>query len=574
MIDLYGDELRYCHGKECWYFWDGKRWAVAKSGELTRYAAEVARSIAIESGLACNNSQISKVLNHARSSQSQQRLKAMVELAQDFRPCPVAVDELDADPWKFNCLNGTLNLKTGDLEPHSQDDLISKIAPVKYDPKARYTEWLRFLRRITGNNKALIRYLRRMVGYSLTGSCREHALFILWGKGANGKSTMMLAIQSVMGDYATQAPPDLLAARRNGPGNPFDVADLHGSRLVVDSEVAQNMRMDEAKAKRLTGSDRVKARHIYKDFFEFDPTFKIVIAANDKPKVHGDDDAIFRRLHLVPFTVQIPPEQQDKHLPEKLKAEASGILRWALGGCLEWARDGLQSPACVVDATKEYRSEMDAVGTFIDEACELGKGLEIQASKLYEAYEDWASRSGFDAMTRTMFGKTVKKRGFKTKRGSRGHRVYLGINSKLLDEDDPSNCSNTPVDPNQPPSPPMSLVPCRYDVKDPLSQYLKEWAYAGPQLKMNVALVRSNYNGWAEGEGFDKYDSTDKLVDALRKRGWSVELDEGLVSHVLGISFHLSTSDLGGPRIVSLNDYWIDIPPEDTEQNFTELLEV
>ncbi len=377
LVDMFGHELRYSHAKERWYYWDGRRWAWARSGELTRYAAKVARSIAVEAGLACNSQHSGKVLHHARSSQNQLRLKAMIELARDLLPIPVAVDALDADPWKFNCLNGTIDLKTGMLLPHNPVDLISKIAPVAYEPKAKYTGWLRFLRRITDNDKQLIRYLRRVVGYCLTGCCTEHALFIFWGKGANGKSTFFIVIQNMMGEYAMQAPPDLLAARRQGPGHPCDVADLHGSRLAVDSEVSQNMRMDEAKAKRLTGADRIKARHLFKDFFEFEPTFKLAAAVNDKPKVPGDDDAIWRRMHFIPFVVQIPVDQQDKNLAEKLRQEAAGILRWAVEGCREWARVGLQPPDCVLEATKEYRSEMDAVGTFIEDACDIGKPPEI-----------------------------------------------------------------------------------------------------------------------------------------------------------------------------------------------------
>ncbi|MEM9109139.1 MAG: phage/plasmid primase, P4 family [Planctomycetota bacterium] len=559
LVDMYGHELRYCHVKERWYYWDGVRWAWANAGEMTRYAAEVTRSIAVESYLPCNVHQSSKVLKHAQFSQHQLRIKAMIDIARDLLPIPVSVDALDADPWKFNCLNGTVNLKTGQLEAHNPDDLITKIAPVNYDSKASYTGWLRFLRQITGNDKQLIRYLRRMVGYCLTGSCQEHALFMFWGKGANGKSTFFVVIQNMMGEYAIQAPPDLLTARGQGPAHPCDIADLHGARLAVDSEVGQNIRMDEAKAKRLTGGDRVKGRPLFKDFIEFDPTFKLAATVNDKPKVPGDDDALYRRMHLVPFIIQIPAEQQDKHLPEKLKREASGILRWAVEGCLEWARDGLQPPQCVVDATEEYRSEMDSVGTFIGDACSVGKGLEIQAGNLYNAYEYWASKSGLDPMTKTMFGKTIKKRGFKQKRGSKGHRIYLGITAGMSgDEDCGTSTLNQIADSSEPVDDPLELVPDRYDDSDPLSFYIREWGYGGGHLVQPLSHLRGDYNSWANKHGYPQYDEQE-LADALGERGWTVERNVLDDLQVQGFSFEPGTNELlDVHRTVRLRDSWHD----------------
>lgn len=496
----------------------------------------------------------------------------MIEIARDLPPMPVEVDALDADPWKFNCHNGTIDLKTGGLQPHNPADLITKIASVAYDPKARYTGWLRFLRCITGNDKKLIRYLRRMVGYCLTGTCTEHALFIFWGKGANGKSTLFLVVQYMMGEYAMQAPPDLLAARRQGPGHPCDVADLHGARLAVDSEVSQNMRMDEAKAKRLTGADRIKARHLFKDFFEFDPTFKLTVAVNDKPKVPGDDDAIWRRMHFVPFIVQIPVEQQDKDLPEKLKQEAAGILRWAVGGCLEWARDGLQPPDCVLEATKEYRSEMDAVGTFIEDACEIGQGLEVRAGELYRAYEYWSKQSGLDTMSATMFGKTVKKKGFKHKRGSKGHRVYLGITAEFPDEDEGSNAGSNTTGPKFPEDP-LKYIPDRYDESDPLSYYMKHHCYAGVHLSLQIDELREFYDQWAKDDE-PRY-TQQEMIDALRERGWVVEQDM-LDTHIVkGITFRPTTEEMSGDhRIEELANRWVDIPPEDPDYDWNQLLDI
>jgi putative DNA primase/helicase len=253
------------------------------------------------------------------------------------------------------------------------------------------------------------RFFKKLVGYALTGDVSEHVLPVLYGTGANGKSTILNALLAAVGDYGMQAAPDLLVAKKGS--HPTEVADLFGMRLVASIEVEDGRRMAESLVKQLTGGDKVRARRMRQDFWQFDPTHKVFMAVNHKPEVRGTDTAIWRRLRLIPFTETIPPAEQDKRLPEKLEAELPGILAWAIEGCLEWRREGLQAPAEVRRATGQYRSEMDVIGTFLQDECEIGNGLKVPFTELYSRYEQWCEEGGERAETRRKFNARLKERG-------------------------------------------------------------------------------------------------------------------------------------------------------------------
>jgi putative DNA primase/helicase len=265
----------------------------------------------------------------------------------------------------------------------------------------------------------LRRFFKKLCGYALTGDVSEHVLPVLYGTGANGKSTILNALLAAVGDYGMQAVPDLLVAKKGS--HPTEVADLFGMRFVASIEVEDGRRLAESLVKQLTGGDKVRARRMRENFWQFDPTHKVFMAVNHKPEVRGTDTAIWRRLRLIPFTETIPPAEQDKKLPQKLEAELPGILAWAVEGCLEWRREGLQAPDEVRRATGQYRSEMDVIGAFLQDECEIGKGFRVPFTALYSRYEQWCEDGGERAETRRKFNARLKERGgFEARRSGPG----------------------------------------------------------------------------------------------------------------------------------------------------------
>ena len=337
LVRLHGASIWYCHQWRKWLVWDGKRWAVDHTGEISRRAKNTISKLWNEVGEAPDEGR-RRMAKFALESESAQRLTAMVKLAESECGVPVTPDQLDRDPWLLNCQNGTLEVKTGRLRSHCRADNLTKVCPISYDSKAVSPLWLDILDRTFAGNAKMIAYVQRLCGVWLTGDVSEQVVPIFYGTGANGKSLILGAIQGVLGnDYSMKAAPDLLMAKRTD-SHPTERADLFGKRLVCCIETDEGQRFNESLLKELSGGDKVRARRMREDFWEFDPTHKIVLAANHKPFVRGTDHGIWRRLRLVPFTVTIPDDEQDKQLPVKLVAEYAGILAWAVQGCLEWQR--------------------------------------------------------------------------------------------------------------------------------------------------------------------------------------------------------------------------------------------
>ena len=288
--------------------------------------------------------------------------------------------------------------------------------------------WNQFLDRITGGNADLILFLRRMAGYSLTGSTQEHALFFLYGTGANGKSTFLNAITAAAGDYHCTTPIETFTAS-NHDRHPTELAGLRGARLVTATETEEGRRWAESRIKALTGGDRIAARFMRQDFFEFTPAFKRVIAGNHKPGLRSVDEAIRRRFNLVPFTVTIPPEERDDQLPDKLKSELPGILAWMIEGCADWLERGLAPPQIVTEATAEYLQNEDALSAWMDECCERDPKAKALATELFESYSQWANRAGEQATSLKKFSQKLLDRGFERQREMTG-RYYLRIRLK------------------------------------------------------------------------------------------------------------------------------------------------
>jgi putative DNA primase/helicase len=290
--------------------------------------------------------------------------------------------------------------------------------------------WCKFLKVVLADVE-LRAFVRRLVGYCLTGSTQEHVLPFLYGIGSNGKSTFLNVVLALLGvDYAIKAPTDLLLAKKNET-HPTELADLFGKRFVACIEAEDGRRLAESLVKELTGGDRIRARHMREDFWEFSATHKIWLAANHKPQVRGTDHGIWRRIKLIPFTVIIPDDQQDKELLNKLLAELPGILNWALAGCLEWQQAGLGEPPAVKAATADYRNEMDVLGDFIADRCIIGDDYGAGSAQLFEAYKAWAESAGERPVTQRRFGLQMVERGFRSDRYTagphKGRNYWRGI---------------------------------------------------------------------------------------------------------------------------------------------------
>ncbi len=343
---------------------------------------------------------------HAKTSNGAKGVRNMIEMAKS--ELAIGLAELDTDPWLFNVNNGTIELRTGELREHRREDFITKLAPVDFDQDATCPRWEEFLITVFDGNTELIDYLRRLVGYCLTGVTEEHVLPFLHGTGANGKSTFCETILKLMGpDYAMKAAPDLLMAKRL-ESHPTDRADLFGKRFVACIETEEGRRMAEGLVKELTGGDRVRARRMREDFWEFTPTHHVWLAGNHKPTICGTDHGIWRRIKLIPFDVVIPEAKQDKKLPAKLAEELPGILNWAIAGCLDWQQGGMREPAVVQAKTSQYSTDMDDVGKFIDEFCEVGKDFLESATELYRAFLE---KTGSN-MNQHAFGARLTQKGF------------------------------------------------------------------------------------------------------------------------------------------------------------------
>lgn len=438
LVTRHGAQIRYVHPWKKWLVYGQGRWQIDANGAIERLAKETVCSIyqeAADAGTADDRQELAK---WAARCESHGQLRAMIDLAVSEPGIPVRPDELDADPWRFNLRNGTLDLRTGQLHTHTSSDLLTKSAPVDYHPEARAPTWDAFLARILAADDALIAFLQRAIGYSLTGNTGEQVLFFLYGTGANGKSTLLEALRALLGDYAQQTDfTTFLDRRGEGPRN--DIAALQGARLVAATETGDGRKLAEGLVKQLTGGDTISARKLYSEFFQFRPQFKLWLAANHKPVIRGTDHAIWRRIRMIPFTVTIPEPERDPELGHRLVAEFPGILRWAVEGCLAWQRDRLGAAPAVQEATESYRSEMDVVGGFLDDCCEVGPSLRAFATPLYQAYRQWCERTGERSVSQRGFGQALQERDFTRVRSTRGAGAYYGLQLTQSDASDPSD---------------------------------------------------------------------------------------------------------------------------------------
>lgn len=430
LFDNYGERLRYCYVDKSWYFWDERRWCKDITGTIDRIAddsLEIMRTELAVYHKIDSESEDGKMekafLKHIKFSRSSKAKTAMKKELQ--HKVPVVLGQFDKDKLLLNTLSGTVDLRTGKILPYEAEKYISKLTGTRISD-ADCPEWEKFLNTIFDGDLEMIRYIQKAVGYSLCGKISEQCVFFLYGTGRNGKSTFLDTIRAMMGDYAANAQPDtLMVSQRNSGGARSDIARLKGTRFVTTVEPNEGVRLDEGLIKQLTGGDPVTVRFQYSPEFEFIPEFKIWMATNHKPIIRGTDTGIWRRIRLIPFTVQIPEKDVDRSLPNKLRKELPAILGWALEGYRLYRSEGLRLPAAIQTAVNDYRREMDVISTFISNCCR--KGGSERSSELYRVYCEWASENNEYKMSHTKFTAELLKKDWIERERKTDGIYFIGI---------------------------------------------------------------------------------------------------------------------------------------------------
>ncbi|MEX0418110.1 phage/plasmid primase, P4 family [Bacillus sp. C30] len=412
----YGHVVKYVN-EMGWFIWDGKRWRLDTKKEIERITAKVLRGL--------YKSEDELEVKWARACE---RRNIRMNSIKDLMPLvPGDRKEFDVHKYLFNVENGVVNLQTGKLQPHERNLYLSKITNATFDEQAKCPTWLTFLEQIFLGDTELIEYMQRLIGYSLTGCISEQIMVFLVGGGSNGKSTFINTIKDLMGEYGKQAKSDTFIKKKETGAN-NDIARLAGARFVSAIESEEGERLADSFVKQITGGEPVLARFLRQEYFEFVPEFKVFFTTNHKPIIGGVDEGIWRRVKLIPFQLNLPAHQRDKQLSEKLSLEMSGILNWAIEGCMKWLQNGLQEPTEVAEAIGKYKEDMDILGPFLHEVCYAdtpkNEAIRIEAKELYAAYDNWCFRSGERALGNRSFYRMLETKGFGKMKGA-GNKTFL-----------------------------------------------------------------------------------------------------------------------------------------------------
>ena len=475
LIELHGADIRFCPPWDKWILWTGNHWRIDDRLDIDRLAADVPKLIrskaagltqqrqhlasqaaALMERINADGDQAELTDEHAKTRKAELALGNksdwLFKLAGNLEgtgrrgsmltatrhKVVIHHSELDQFPSLINASNGTVDLKNGQLRPHDRAHLLTHCLEIPYVPNAAAPRWLAFLHSTFGGDAELIQFVQRAVGYSLTGDVREQVLLICHGVGSNGKSVFLNLLRKLLGSLAIQAAPDLLMADKQRR-HPTEQADLYGKRIIVCQETGEGRRFNETLVKQLTGGDGIRARRMHEDFWEFNPTHKLWISTNHKPEIRGTDYAIWRRIRLIPFNVTFTDDGEPRKNPameRQLTAELPGILAWAVAGCLDWQRHGLQQPDAVKSATADYQAEQDVLATWLADCCVIEKRCEVKASELYASWRRWCEQRGEYVESQTKWGKRLTERGFLRDRKEDGF-YYLGIKLNGLNSSEP-----------------------------------------------------------------------------------------------------------------------------------------
>lgn len=429
MENLYSNSIIYNSDIGKWLHYDGTRWRLDIGDSVIQdMTITMVRRIPQEVEHLDPEDEVSEAyLKWSKNSESARKIRDCISLTSKSFGLPN--ERFDKDPFRFNMKNGTLDLQTGKFSRHNRFDYMTKLSPVEYHEMADCPRWMQFLDEVFQGNKEVINFIQKAVGYSLSASTNEQAFFLMYGTGANGKSVFIDTINYIMGDYSKRAEFSTFISRRTSGSPRNDIAMLNGARMVSASEGSTTAVFDEALIKQLTGDETITARFLYQENFEFTPTFKIWLATNHLPIIKDDSFGIWRRLKCIPFTVKFEKNQQDPYLLKKLKAEAPGIVLWALAGFMKWKKEGLGECSAIDDATERYKEDMDIFGNFEESVVEKVLGARLGSKELYEAYSSWMKDNGHNPLSQNRFGIKLRERGYE-KIKSGGVMYWLGVTLK------------------------------------------------------------------------------------------------------------------------------------------------
>lgn len=439
---LFGKDLRFIKERKQWVKFDGVRWKAADELVHNRMIQTI-RSIRVSAYDSYNTPETETILRRVQrwtfDSESEFKIKAALQCVENF--LAESINDFDRDKWLLACENETIDLRTGTPRVNSPENLLLKSTGIPYllgderNPEGPdCLRWIQFLDEVFQDDKNLIKFVQKAVGYTLTGDTSEQSFFLLYGLGANGKSVFLAILEKLVGEYGITATSQTFMEQR-GDSIPNDVARMAGARFVKAIEVKEMSRFNIEKMKSLTGGDRLSARFLHSEFFDFNPVAKFWLAVNHRPSVNDPTYSFWRRCHEIPFNVTFGPDKQDKNLIDKLTEELPGILHWAIDGCLLWQKEGFERPQAIIDATEEYRGETDSVGHFLDECTERDLLWKTKASVLYMAYKSWCEKNGYFPVSVQTVGVTMKVKGYEQKKSTHKKiRFYMGI--RLRDENE------------------------------------------------------------------------------------------------------------------------------------------
>lgn len=437
-VKLFASKLRYNRNRDKWYVWDGKRWRPDKGTERHKFAKAAVDELlrqAVKAPL--EDERRDELISYALKCGTVKAANNMLEMAKSEDEVDCGEADFDSNPWLLNVLNGTIDLRTGELGPHRQEDFISKLVHVEYDPNANSELWEKTLLELFEGRQETSRYVQRAVGYSLTGDTSDECFFMLYGTGRNGKGTFIETLQALLKEYRETTPFETFLARRSSTNATPELAKLAGSRVVVASESAEGRAFATAQLKNLTGGDEVAARFLFQNPFTYKPQFKIWLVTNDKPMASADDYAFWERCKVVPFKHTFERGERDTTLKARLKEELQGVLTWCVEGCRAWQAEGLGTCPDVEESTREYQEENDQVAQWIADCCIVGDGKISTTAELLESYVAWVTANGIpkhEWLNPTVLGRTLTKRGYSKDRTG---KKRSGIRLRLADEQTP-----------------------------------------------------------------------------------------------------------------------------------------
>lgn len=431
-IERHGRTVRYSR-KSGWWVYDSKRWVQSKELALAK-AIETVRSISEEAASEQDEDTSKKLLRWSKTSQSASHIQAILPLSIANASIQIDTQNFNPDPLQFNCLNGTIDLRTGKLGSHQPEDMITNLANFEFNSDTECPKWEAFIDQIMQSNKVMAQSLQLIAGYAFTGLTSERCIYLLHGTGMNGKSVFLDTISEILGDYAAVVPASSLTMKLSGNTIPNDIAMLHDKRLVTASETEANATLAEAMVKSVTGDRKISARFLRHEFFEFSPKFTLFLATNHRPTIKSMEPAIWSRIRNIPFNYKVPKEEEIPDFDEVLLEERSGIFNWGLKGCLAWLGSGRKMNLAmeIEDATDQYRADQDIIQMFIDDCLVAVGNVNTPKARVYARYQKWCDQTGHRALAANKLSQQLHERGFVDER-TKNSRVWVGI-GVLTDE--------------------------------------------------------------------------------------------------------------------------------------------